>query len=137
MEKYVGKIGIIAGSGQVPVLVAEEAIRRHPEGVGGVFALCITDDTAARLRGRIPVEKISLGQPSRAIKLLKANGVKYCVFGGKVEKGPVITGLKVDARALKILARALMKWSLAVWGIPYLPAMSSRFKQKRLRVHLM
>ncbi|MGD8719204.1 MAG: UDP-2,3-diacylglucosamine diphosphatase LpxI [Candidatus Zixiibacteriota bacterium] len=105
MEELDGKIGIIAGSGQMPVLVAEEVISRHPEGVAGVFAVCITDEAERRLKDRIQVERVALGQAGRAIKLLKKNGVKYCVFAGKVEKAPVLAGLKFDARAIKILAR--------------------------------
>jgi DUF1009 family protein len=105
MEKLDGKIGVIAGSGQMPVLVVEEAIGRHPEGVAGVFAICVTDEAARRLKDRIQVEKVSLGQAGRAVKLLRANGAKYCVFAGKIEKAPVLAGLKFDARAVKILAR--------------------------------
>jgi len=89
----------------MPLLVAEEAISRHPEGVAGVFAVCVTDEAFRRLKDRIYVERVSLGQAGRAIKLLKSNGAEYCVFAGKVEKAPVLAGLKFDARAVKILAR--------------------------------
>jgi DUF1009 family protein len=105
MDKFDGKIGIIAGSGQMPLLVVEEAIARHPEGVAGVFAVCVTEDAARRLKDRIHVDRVSLGQAGKAIKFLKQNGAKYCVFAGKVEKAPVLAGLKFDARAVKILAR--------------------------------
>ncbi len=105
MKKFDGKIGVIAGSGQMPLLVVEEAIARHPEGVAGVFAVCVTEDAARRLKDRIQVDRVSLGQAGKAIKLLKQNGARYCVFAGKVEKAPVLAGLKFDARAVKILAR--------------------------------
>jgi DUF1009 family protein len=105
VDKFDGKIGLIAGSGQMPLLVAEEAINLHPEGVAGVFAVCVTEEAVRRLKDRIQVERVSLGQAGRAIKLLKNNGVTYCVFAGKVEKAPVLAGLKFDARAIKILAR--------------------------------
>ncbi|UCH77406.1 MAG: UDP-2,3-diacylglucosamine diphosphatase LpxI [Candidatus Coatesbacteria bacterium] len=105
MKQFKGKIGIIAGSGQIPVLVAEEAIARHPEGVAGVMAVCVTEEAARRLRDRIHVERVALGQAGRAIKLLHKNEARYCVFAGKVEKAPVLAGLRFDARAVKILAR--------------------------------
>jgi DUF1009 family protein len=105
MKKFDGKIGVIAGSGQIPLLVVEEAIARHPEGVAGIFAVCVTEDAARRLKDRIHVDRVSLGQAGKAIKLLKQNGARYCVFAGKVEKAPVLAGLKFDARAVKILAR--------------------------------
>ena len=105
MKKFDGKIGVIAGSGQMPLLVVEEAIARHPEGVAGIFAVCVTEDAARRLKDRIHVDRVSLGQAGKAIKLLKQNGARYCVFAGKVEKAPVLAGLKFDARAVKILAR--------------------------------
>jgi DUF1009 family protein len=105
MDKYKGKVAIIAGSGQMPVLVAEEVIAGHPEGVAGVFAICVTEEAARRLRDRIHVEKVGLGQAARAIKILHANDAAYCVFAGKVDKAPVLAGLKVDTRAIKILAR--------------------------------
>lgn len=106
MDNLGGKVGIIAGSGQLPRLVAEEAIARHPEGVAGVFALCVTDDAAARLKGRIHVERVGLGQASKAVKALKKQDIRYVVFAGKVEKASVLAGLQIDARAIKILARA-------------------------------
>jgi DUF1009 family protein len=105
VKEFKGKIGIIAGSGQIPVLVAEEAIARHPEGVAGVMAVCVTEEAARRLRDRIHVERVALGQAGRAIKLLQKNEARYCVFAGKVEKAPVLAGLRFDARAVKILAR--------------------------------
>jgi len=105
VKEFKGKIGIIAGSGQIPVLVAEEAIARHPEGAAGVMAVCVTEEAARRLRDRIHVERVALGQAGRAIKLLHKNGARYCVFAGKVEKAPVLAGLRFDARAVKILAR--------------------------------
>lgn len=105
MKEFKGKIGIIAGSGQIPVLVAEEAIARHPEGVAGVMAVCVTEEATRRLRDRIHVERVALGQAGRAIKLLHKNDARYCVFAGKVEKAPVLAGLRFDARAVKILAR--------------------------------
>ncbi len=86
-------------------MVAEEAIARHPEGVAGVFAVGVTDEAVRRLKDRIHVERVSLGQAGRAIKILRVNGAKYCVFAGKVEKAPVLAGLRFDARAVKILAR--------------------------------
>ncbi len=89
----------------MPLLIVEEAVIRHPEGVAGVFAVCVTDDAARRLKDRIHVERVSLGQAGRTIRLLKQNGARYCVFAGKVEKAPVLAGLKFDARAVKILAR--------------------------------
>jgi hypothetical protein len=67
--------------------------------------VCVTDEAERRLKDRIQVERVALGQAGRAIKLLKKNEVKYCVFAGKVEKAPVLAGLKFDARAIKILAR--------------------------------
>lgn len=87
------------------MLVVEEAIARHPEGVAGVFAVCVTEDAARRLKDRVVVERVGLGQAGRAIKFLKKNAGKYCVFAGKVEKAPVLAGLKFDARAVKILTR--------------------------------
>jgi len=90
----------------MPNLVVEEAIRMHPEGVAGVFALNVTAAPPGALADRVQVERVALGQAGRAIKILKKHGAKYCVFAGKVEKGPVIGGLRVDLRAAKILARA-------------------------------
>ena len=104
MKKLDAKVGIVCGSGQMPLLVADEVARIHPEGVGGVFALCLTDEAATRLSDRIQVEKVGLGQAARAIKLLKANGAEYIIFAGKVDKTPVLASLKFDARGLKILA---------------------------------
>lgn len=100
-----GRLGIICGSGQMPRLVAEEAVRAHEEGVAGVFAICVVDEAASRLGDTIQVERVGLGQAAKAIKLLKQHGARYVVFAGKVDKAPVLAGLKLDTRAIKILAR--------------------------------
>lgn len=101
-----GRLAVICGGGQMPALMVEEAVRLHPEGAAGVFAICVTGTPPGRLEDRVHVERVALGQAGRAIRILKNNGAKYCVFAGKVEKGPVISGLRMDLRAAKILARA-------------------------------
>lgn len=95
-------IGLIAGSGELPIHVGIEAVRRgfsvvaiafngftnpHIETIGGVVCW------------------LRLGQVNRVIESLKSNGVSRVVMAGKIEKSNLLNLLRLrpDRRALKII----------------------------------
>src|SRR5262249_52852531 len=97
------KLGLIAGSGRFPVLVAEAAKKQGVDVVG--FALSgVTDAPALQAVAR-PVRTCKLGQIDKPIQAFKAAGITKAVMAGKVQHVSVFGGIMPDLRAAKILAR--------------------------------
>jgi DUF1009 family protein len=96
------KIGLIAGSGRFPLLLAQEAKRMGVEvvalGIPGV-----TDPALEPLVGK--VQYFKLGQISKPIEALKAAGVSKAVMAGKVQHASLFGGIAPDMRAAKLLMR--------------------------------
>jgi DUF1009 family protein len=93
-------LGLVAGSGRFPILVAEEARRRGVPvvalGIPGV-----TDEALARLVDTLTWFK--LGQIDAPIKALKGAGVRKVVMAGKVQHVSLFGGVMPDWRAAKVL----------------------------------
>ncbi|MDR0953234.1 MAG: UDP-2,3-diacylglucosamine diphosphatase LpxI [Elusimicrobiota bacterium] len=99
--KTKNKLGIIAGEGKFPVLIAKGAKAKGWE----VFVLGIKNNTD--IEAITPyADKIiilKLGQLSSALKFLKENGVTKAVMAGRVEHINIFT-IMPDLRAAKVLA---------------------------------
>ena len=96
------KLGILAGSGRFPILVAEEAKRAGVE-IVALGMQGMTDPALESVAGKVTYFK--LGQISKPIEALKAAGVTKVVMAGKVQHVSVFGGILPDLRAAKILAR--------------------------------
>jgi len=96
------KLGLIAGSGRFPLLLAEEARRMDVEvvalGIDGV-----TDPKLENLVGK--VQYFKLGQLDKPIQAFKAAGVTQAVMAGKVQHVSLFGGVMPDLRVVKLLAR--------------------------------
>ena len=96
------KLGLIAGAGRFPILVAQEAKRAGAEVVA--FGLTgITDPALEPIAGK--VEYYRLGQIDKPMAALKAAGVTRVVMAGKVQHVSLFGGILPDLRATKMLAR--------------------------------
>ncbi len=93
-------LGLVAGSGRFPLLVAEEARRRGVPvvalGIPGV-----TDPALEAAAGGLTWFK--LGQIDAPIKALKDKGVRRVVMAGKVQHVSLFGGVMPDWRAAKVL----------------------------------
>jgi DUF1009 family protein len=93
-------LGLVAGSGRFPLLVAEEARRRGVPvvalGIPGV-----TDPALEAVAGGLAWFK--LGQIDAPIKALRDKGVRKVVMAGKVQHVSLFGGVLPDWRATKIL----------------------------------
>ncbi len=93
-------LGLIAGSGRFPLLVAEEAKRRGvPVAALGIPG--VTDPALESVAGGITWFK--LGQIDAPIKALKDKGVRRVVMAGKVQHVSLFGGVMPDWRAAKVL----------------------------------
>jgi hypothetical protein len=93
-------LGLIAGSGRFPILVAREAKKLGLEivalGIKGV-----TDPSLEPLVSRLHYFK--LGQIAEPIKTFKTAGVQKVVMAGKVQHVSLFGGVFPDLRAAKLL----------------------------------
>jgi len=104
-------IGIIAGSGRLPFLVADGAKRQ------GMKVVCVGlyGNAEQTLENHVDVFKIvPLARPGAWIKNLKKHGVKETIMVGKVQKAKLYTPWRIlkylpDFRALRIYYWRLRK----------------------------
>ncbi len=101
-------IGLISGSGDLPLHVGLEALQR------GFLVVAIAFDgftNPAIEKAASTVCWLKLGQVGKAIDALKKNGVTRVVMAGKIEKSNLLNLLRLrpDRRALKII-RSLADW---------------------------
>ncbi len=102
------RVGIIAGSGDLPLHVAEEAVGRGYQVVAIAFP-GFTDPAVEEHASE--VFWLRLGQLKKAIAALKSHSINRVIMAGKIEKSNLMNpwNLRPDVRALKML-RSLDDW---------------------------
>ena len=99
----VDSIGIVAGRGIYPFLLAEAA-KRH--GINRLTIAAVRGDADPSLVNLAShLEWIYAGQLDKAIKLFKSHNVKDVIFAGQIKPSRLFRGLRPDFRAFKLLAR--------------------------------
>ncbi len=95
-------MGLIAGRGRYPMLLAEEA---HKHGVERLVIAGFTDDTDPAIEEFADsLTILQLGQLKKLINVFKKQGIKHILMAGQVTPGKLFKGLKPDLRAIKMLA---------------------------------
>lgn len=94
------KLGIIAGKGELPVLIRDAARAEDRP----VFVLALEGQTDAALAQSAEHAWVPLGRIGQAIEALRAAGVEEVVFAGGVRR-PSLTNLGLDARGAGLLAK--------------------------------
>jgi DUF1009 family protein len=96
------RVGLIAGSGRFPVLVAETARRRGVE----VFAVAHRGETDPELERAVSgITWVHPGELDAMIAALRAAGVRRAVLVGGIAKPRLFREFRPDARALALIAR--------------------------------
>jgi DUF1009 family protein len=94
-------LGLIAGNGQFPLLLADEARR----GGRTVVAAAIREETEPELERRTDrLEWFDLGQIKKTIEYFRSQGVEEAVMAGQVKHTQLFRRLKLDLTAVKLLA---------------------------------
>jgi DUF1009 family protein len=102
MTEVKGTLGIIAGGGQFPILVADSARRRGLR----VVAVAHHGETEPAIAERVDeLVWIRLGQLGHLIKALKNAGVARAVMAGTIRKRRLFEGVRPDLRGLGIMAK--------------------------------
>jgi DUF1009 family protein len=106
-------LGLIAGKGAYPRLLAESAKR---QGVAHVFAVAFrkeTDPVIERHADR--VAWIHLGQFGRMLDALRQSGVKHAVMAGQITPTHLFR-LRLDAKAVELLRRLTVRNAETIFG---------------------
>jgi len=95
-------IGLIAGGGQFPLMVAE-AVRKQGLRVAAVAHL---GETESPLSERVDeIAWIKLGQLGHLIKALKEKGVRKALMAGSITKRRMFEGIRPDLKGLSVMSR--------------------------------
>jgi DUF1009 family protein len=95
-----GKLGILAGSGELPLRVID-ACRAAGR---PVFVLALEGAADPENFSGVPHAAVRLGAGAEGLRLLRENGVEELVMAGPVRR-PTLASLRPDWRAAKMLAR--------------------------------
>ena len=94
------KLGIIAGAGELPVLLARSVVAHDREPV----VIQITKSNAERFAGIVDeVHTYGVGQIQKIARTLLDSGVEEVVIIGKVEKNILLRPFQIDTTTIRIL----------------------------------
>src|SRR5262245_22798993 len=93
------KLGIIAGSGDLPRRLVAACLEQGR----AVFVLALEGQCDVADFAAVPHDRVRLGAPGRAIRLLRAAGVVDVVLAGRVRR-PALAELRPDWWLLRFLA---------------------------------
>jgi UDP-2,3-diacylglucosamine hydrolase len=124
-------LGLIAGNGRFPFLVAAGARRAGRR----VVAVAIREEADPALEAAVDeMHWVGLGQLGRCIEVLKGGGAREAVMAGQVQHRQIFSGLVPDLKLMGVLARLAVKSTdsliggvadaLAREGITLLPSTS-------------
>lgn len=93
------RIGLIAGAGNLPILVAKEAKKRNDE----VVVISLVDQDWLNLTDK--VYYLGAGQIEKIIKTLLEQGIKEVVMIGKVNKDVMFNPANLDQTSISLLSQ--------------------------------
>jgi DUF1009 family protein len=95
-------IGLIAGGGQFPLLIAEAAKRKGL----GVVAVAHAGETDPSLSNKVDeIVWIKLGQLGRLISAFKKNRVKKSLMAGTIKKRKMFENIRPDLKGLALMSK--------------------------------
>lgn len=103
MDEFIPQsLGIIAGNGVYPILLAESARR---QGVKRLFAVAFKKETDRAIEKRVDrTQWVSLGQLGAMLEAFKASGVKHAVMAGQITPTHLFR-IRMDKRMFALLRR--------------------------------
>src|SRR5260221_8246246 len=96
----VGKLGILAGAGELPRRMIEACRAADRD----FFVLAFRDEADPAILADVPHATIRLGAAGEGFRLLHEAGVDEIVFAGGLKR-PTVMSLRPDLRAAKFFAR--------------------------------
>jgi DUF1009 family protein len=106
-------IGLIAGNGRFPFLVAEE-IRKRGDSVA---LLALKEETDPAIESLADYcEWISVGQFQKLIDFFHSNKASTAIMAGQVKHARLFDGLSLDWRAIKLMGKLVNKKTDSILG---------------------
>lgn len=94
------RLGIIAGNGQFPFVLAQEAHNRGNE----VIAIAIKEEAHPSLKDYVDrIHWVSLGQLGKIISICKNEKITRTVMAGQVKHNKLFANFSLDLKAVKLL----------------------------------
>ncbi len=94
------RIGLIAGSGQFPLIFSEKAKAKGFR----IFAVAHIKETDPEIEGLVDgIQWLHLGQLGKVIRFFKKNGVNQAVMMGAIQKTRVFRDIRPDLKVLSII----------------------------------
>ncbi len=107
------KLGIIAGNGSYPLLLAEGA---RKDGVKYIFAVAFRKETNRDIEKKVDKTKwLNFGQFQATIDAFKAEKIQYVVMAGQITPTNLFY-LRPDAKAIEILRKIRTKTAHSIFG---------------------
>ena len=101
----VDRIGIIAGGGKFPLLIADAARRRGLE----VIAVAHKGETTPELANRVDeIAWIGLGQFGHLLDAFKSREVSHVLMAGSITKANMFGNLRPDLKGLAVVGKLLI-----------------------------
>ncbi|MFH1380345.1 MAG: UDP-2,3-diacylglucosamine diphosphatase LpxI [bacterium] len=95
------QLGLIAGNGQFPFIVAREARKKGKE----IVAVALKEEADPDLKNHVDkIHWVSLGQLGKIISLFKKEKVTEAVMAGQVKHNKLFANFSLDLKAIKLLA---------------------------------
>jgi DUF1009 family protein len=102
MNEGMESLGIIAGGGQFPIMVAEAAKKKGLH----VFAVAHYGETEPALSQKVDeITWIKLGQLGHMIKAFKKGGVSKTLMAGSIEKRRMFDNIRPDVKGLSVMSK--------------------------------
>jgi UDP-2,3-diacylglucosamine hydrolase len=99
-------IGLIAGNGSFPILLAQEAKRRGDK----IIAVALKEEADPSIEKHADeMTWLSIGQLGKIIAFLKDRGVTHAVMAGQVKHTQLFKNIIPDLRAAKLLTQMINK----------------------------
>ena len=99
------RIGLIAGSGKFPLLIAESARRRGLK----VIAVAHEGETTPELASKVDeITWIGLGQFGHLLNAFKSRGVSHCLMAGAITKSKMFKNARPDLKGLAVIGKLLI-----------------------------
>lgn len=107
------KIGLIAGNGRFPFLVAEQISKNGDKSV----VIGLNEETDQDIdKHADKVHWVPLGQLQKIIDVFHEEQVTVAIMAGQVKHSQLFAGLKLDWRAIKLLGRIVNKKTDTILG---------------------
>lgn len=111
MENLEQRIGLIAGSGEIPILFARKASQKGIK----VVSISLTEEIGVGLEPHVHKNySIWIGQPQKIIDALRSENITQILLVGKVEKKMIFQLHLFDMKALKYLRRMKTRQDKAI-----------------------